>query len=162
MTSNLGASANEQNSIGFTDLARTGEEDKAVKEFFKPEFRNRLDGIAKFKKLDDINIKKIVVKFVNELKDSLKAKGIIFNATEAAIDHIAEIGYDPALGARPIKRQISEEFKRPLSKRILFEELSNCTITADYVDGEVVFVTARPLNDAEQTAVAEGNISVID
>jgi len=139
MTSNLGAADNEKNNIGFTDLARSGEEDKAVKEFFKPEFRNRLDGIAKFKKLEDINVKKIVVKFINELKVSLKSKGIAFNATEAAINHIADTGYDSALGARPIKRQISDVFKQPLSKRILFEELSNCTITADYVDGEIVF-----------------------
>jgi len=143
LTSNLGASANEQNNIGFTDLDRTGEEDKAVKEFFKPEFRNRLDGIAKFKKLEEMDVKKIVVKFVNELKDSLKSKKIVFKATEAAIDQIANTGYDASLGARPIKREISEVFKKPLSKRILFEALSNCTITADYVDGEMVFTTAN-------------------
>ena len=151
LTSNLGASANEQNKIGFTDMERTGEEDKAVKEFFKPEFRNRLDGIAKFKKLEDIDIKKIVVKFVKELKDSLKSKNITFNATEAAIDYIASIGYDPSLGARPIKRQISEEFKKPLSKRILFESLHNCTVTADYVDGKIVFEDSDKIIDHPAT-----------
>jgi len=140
LTSNLGAAANEQNKIGFTDMERTGEEDKAVKEFFKPEFRNRLDGIAQFKKLEDMDVKKIVVKFVNELKVSLQSKKITFKVTEAAIDHIASIGYDATLGARPIKRQISDLFKKPLSKRILFEALSNTTITADYVNDEVVFL----------------------
>jgi ATP-dependent Clp protease ATP-binding subunit ClpA len=141
LTSNLGAAANENNNMGFgKDLQRSGEEDKAVKEFFKPEFRNRLDGIAKFKSLEDIDVKKIVVKFVNELKEKLLSKKITFNATEAAIDHIAEIGYDPTLGARPIKRQITDEFKNPLSKRILFEGLSDCTITADFIDGKVVFM----------------------
>ena len=144
MTSNAGAAANENNNMGFgKDLQRTGEEDKAIKEFFKPEFRNRIDKIVKFKKLEGIDIKKIVVKFVGELKESLKSKHIKFHATEAAIDYIASTGYDESLGARPIKRQITSEFKEPLSKRILFEGLSNCTITADYVNDEVVFVTAE-------------------
>jgi ATP-dependent Clp protease ATP-binding subunit ClpA len=143
LTSNLGASANEQNAIGFTDLERTGEEDKAVKEFFKPEFRNRLDGIAKFKKLEGMDVKKIVVKFVKELKDSLKPKNITLSVTEAAIDYIAGTGYDATLGARPIKREISDLFKKPLSKRILFEALSDCTVTIDYVDGKVVFTDTQ-------------------
>ena len=163
LTSNLGASANEQNKIGFTDMARTGEEDKAVKEFFKPEFRNRLDGIAKFKKLEDMDVKKIVVKFVNELKVSLQAKKITFRVTEAAIDHIASAGYDATLGARPIKREISDVFKKPLSKRILFEALSNCTITADYVDGEMVFDTITAPTPTELTgSVAEDGTITVD
>ena len=145
MTSNAGASANEQNRIGFTDMERTGEDDKAIKEFFKPEFINRLDGIAKFKKLEEMDVKKIVVKFVNELKESLKSKNITFNATEAAIDHIADVGYDPKMGARPIKRKISELFKQPLSKRILFESLSDCTVTADYINDEIVFTDSDQL-----------------
>jgi ATP-dependent Clp protease ATP-binding subunit ClpA len=144
MTSNLGAADNEKKNMGFgKDLDRTGEEDKAVKDFFKPEFRNRLDGIAKFKKLDDVSVKKIVVKFVNELKDSLKPKKINLNVTEAAIDYIAEIGYDTTLGARPVKRQITEELKKPLSKRILFEGLNNCTVVADYKDGEMIFLNSN-------------------
>ena len=161
MTSNAGAAANENNNIGFgKDLQRTGEEDKAIKEFFKPEFRNRIDKIVKFKKLEGIDIKKIVVKFVGELKESLKSKHIKFHATEAAIDHIAETGYDDSLGARPIKRQITTEFKEPLSKRILFEGLSNCTITADYVDGEVVFVTAEKPTQEQIAAALAASVNV--
>jgi len=140
MTSNLGAADNEKNRIGFTDMERTGEEDKAVKEFFKPEFRNRLDGIAKFKKLGDMDVKKIVVKFINELKDSLQSKKIDLHVTENTVNHIAAVGYDSAMGARPIKRQISDLLKKPLSKRILFEGLSDCTIVADYLDDEIVFL----------------------
>jgi ATP-dependent Clp protease ATP-binding subunit ClpA len=140
LTSNLGAAANEKNNIGFgKDLERTGEEDKAVKEFFKPELRNRLDAIVKFKKLEDININKIVVKFINELKGYLKDKNIKLNATEKLIKHIAEIGYDSTLGARPINRKINELLKIPLSKKILFDNLKNCNVTADWVDDEIVF-----------------------
>ena len=77
MTSNLGAADNERNAIGFgRSLERTGEDDKAVKDFFKPEFRNRLDAICKFNKLDQLSVKKIVAKFINELNDLLGEKNI--------------------------------------------------------------------------------------
>jgi len=146
LTSNLGASANEQNNIGFgKSLERTGEEDKATKEFFKPELRNRLDGIVKFQKLEDINIKKIVVKFINVLKESLKAKKIVLNITEAAVQHIAEAGYDSSLGARPIDRKINEIIKTPLSKKILFDGLTDCTVRVDYEGDKITFTTSQLL-----------------
>jgi len=140
MTSNLGAQANENNNIGFgQDLERSGEEDKAVKEFFKPELRNRIDATIKFQKLDNMSIKKIVVKFINELKVSLKVKKIRLHVTEALINHLAEVGYDAKMGARPIKRKIDEVLKVPLSKKILFEDLRNTKIIADCNEDEVVF-----------------------
>jgi len=140
LTSNLGSAANEKNNIGFgTELARSGEEDKAIKDFFKPEFRNRLDGIIKFKKLEHINIKKIVVKFINELKEKIVSKNIKLVVGENLIEHLANVGYDPKMGARPVKREISNLIKTPLSKKILFENLKNCTITVDYVNDEIVF-----------------------
>jgi len=149
LTSNLGAAANEMNNIGFgQDLQRTGEEDKAVKEFFKPEFRNRLDGIAKFKKLEDMDVRKIVIKFIKELKDSLKSKKIDLHVNENVLTHIASVGYDATLGARPIKREISELLKKPLSKRILFEGLSNCSIMADLQDEKIVFLNREGENPA--------------
>jgi ATP-dependent Clp protease ATP-binding subunit ClpA len=77
MTSNLGATAGEGNAIGFgRDFQKTGEDDKAVKDFFKPEFRNRIDAICKFNKLDPLSIKKIVAKFINELNDLMTDKNI--------------------------------------------------------------------------------------
>jgi len=148
LTSNLGAAENEKNRIGFTDMERTGEEDKAVKEFFRPEFRNRLDGIAKFKKLEDMDIKKIVIKFIKELKDNLKSKKIDLHVNETVITHIASVGYDAALGARPIKREISELLKKPLSKRILFEGLSHCSIVADLKDDEIIFLNKQGIQPA--------------
>jgi len=145
MTSNLGAAANEQNNIGFgTPLERSGEEDIAIKEFFKPEFRNRLDGIVKFDKLEDINVRKIVVKFINELKRDLKPKKIKLNVSEDLISHIAAIGFDAALGARPIDRKIKDLLKVPLSQKILFDELKNCAITASLdTDGEILFTETK-------------------
>lgn len=135
LTSNLGAAANEQNSIGFgRSLEKTGEDDKAVKDFFKPEFRNRLDGIVKFNKLEQISIRKIVEKFVNEMNDLLSDKQLRVSLTEAATDYIISQGYDNKMGARPLARKINELIKVPLSKRILFENLKACAIKVDYTD----------------------------
>jgi ATP-dependent Clp protease ATP-binding subunit ClpA len=143
MTSNLGARDNEANNIGFgQSLEKTGSEDRAMKEFFKPELRNRIDQICKFTKLDTLAIKKIVVKFVDELQASLNTKGIRLTLSEAVIDRLAEKGYDPKMGARPLARKIDELIRVPLSKRILFDQLSDCSLHAD-LDGEIVVFTVE-------------------
>jgi ATP-dependent Clp protease ATP-binding subunit ClpA len=143
MTSNLGARDNEANNIGFgQSLEKTGSEDRAMKEFFKPELRNRIDQICKFTKLDKLAIKKIVVKFVDELQASLNAKGIRLTLSEAVVDLLAEKGYDPKMGARPLARKIDELIRVPLSKRILFDQLSDCALHAD-LDGEAVTFTVE-------------------
>jgi len=140
MTSNLGARDNENNNIGFAQsLERTGSEDRAMKDFFKPELRNRIDQVCRFTKLDTLAIKKIVVKFVDELKTSLANKNIRLNLSESVIDLLAEKGYDPKMGARPLNRKIDELIRVPLSKRILFERLENCTIHADIVNHQIEF-----------------------
>lgn len=140
MTSNLGARDNENNNIGFgVDLEKTGGEDKAVKEFFKPELRNRIDKICKFVKLDDLAIKKVVVKFVDDLKTSLKHKDIKISLSESVIDLLAKKGYDSKMGARPLSRKIDELIKIPLSKKILFEKISNCEIYIDSSDSNITF-----------------------
>ena len=150
MTSNLGARDNENNNIGFaTDLEKSGEEDRAVKEFFRPELRNRIDKICKFGKLDKLAIKKIVVKFVDELQVSLNAKNIRLTLTEQVVDYLADKGYDPLMGARPLSRKIDELIRVPLSKRILFEELANCDINLDLAGEEIQFhVTANQTQEA--------------
>ena len=139
MTSNLGARDSEANNIGFGDFEKTGEDDKALKEFFKPELRNRIDQICKFVKLDTLAVKKVVVKFVDELKTSLLAKGIHLNLSESVVDMLALKGYDSKMGARPLARKIDELIRVPLSKRILFDRLTDCDITADFVADKVVF-----------------------
>ena len=157
MTSNLGARDNENNNIGFAQsLERTGSEDKAMKEFFKPELRNRIDQICKFTKLDTLAIKKIVIKFVDELKASLANKNIRLNLSESVIDMLADKGYDPKMGARPLGRKIDELIRVPLSKQILFDQLSNCTVHATMIDDKVHFETN--LNDSIPVVDEQGYI----
>jgi len=152
MTSNLGARDNENNNIGFGKaLEKTGEEDRAMKEFFKPELRNRIDAICKFNKLDTLAIKKIVVKFTAELQQSLMAKNIRLLFDEAVIDMLAEKGYDPKMGARPLSRKIDELIRVPLSKRILFDRLSDCSIRTYIDNDQIQFETTV----AKHTAVVD-------
>lgn len=140
LTSNLGASDSERNKIGFGSQERTGDDDKALKDFFKPEFRNRLDMVCKFSKLDILAIKKIVIKFTDELKKSLKdAHEITINLTEPVVDYLAEHGYDIKMGARPLGRKIDELVRVPLSKKILFERIKNAHININLVDGKIAF-----------------------
>jgi len=145
LTSNLGSADNERNNIGFGSLEKTGEDDKALKQFFKPEFRNRLDLICKFNKLDSLSIKKIVVKFLEEVKKPLLEKhNITLNLSEPVVEHLADKGYDPKMGARPLGRKIDELIRVPLSKKILFERIKDANIMATMENGEVVFnVTAK-------------------
>ena len=140
MTSNLGARDNEKNNIGFGTQEKTGEDDKALKEFFKPEFRNRIDLICKFDKLDMLAIKKIVIKFTDELKNSLKeAHDITLNLSEPVIEYLADKGYDKKMGARPLSRKIDELIRVPLSKKILFERIKNANINVILTNGEIDF-----------------------
>ena len=157
MTSNLGAQANDTNNIGFGSLEKSGEEDRAMKDFFRPELRNRIDKICKFNKLDTLAIKKIVVKFVDELKASMTHKNIRLVLTEPVIDHLADKGYDSKMGARPLSRKIDELIRVPLSKRILFDRLENCTITAVIKDDVVEFDIEQ---DKVSTVNADGIIVV--
>ena len=147
MTSNLGSADNENNNIGFgRDLERTGEEDRALKEFFKPELRNRIDCVCKFHKLSKLAIRKIVIKFVDQLKKNLAVRNIRINLDEPVIDLIIERGYDSKMGARPLGRKIDELIKVPLSKLILFEDLSHCTIDASIHEGEIKFDVEKDVN----------------
>jgi len=141
MTSNLGAADNELNNIGFgRDLEKTNEDDKALKKFFKPEFRNRLDATVKFTKLSDIAMRKIVAKFINDLNELISDKHIKISVTEACVDWLIENGFDSKMGARPLARKIDEAIKVPVSKKILFDNLrAGTTIKVDTKDGEVVF-----------------------
>lgn len=161
MTSNLGSADSERNNIGFGDQDKSGEDDKALKEFFKPELRNRIDMICKFTKLDTLAIKKIVVKFVNELKTQLMNQhNINMTLTEELIDHLAMIGYDPKMGARPLARKIDELIRVPLSKKILFEKVNNSTVVVDFVNDQVVFDIIVKLSETMATVGTDGIIRI--
>ena len=140
MTSNLGAADNEKNTIGFGDLARDGEDDKAVKKFFAPEFRNRLDAVIKFAGLTPEIVSQIVKKFVGELNDQLKDKGVEIILSPASIKWLAEHGYDKKMGARPLARLIDNKVKSPLSRRVLFGDLTNGgRVTVGVENNELTF-----------------------
>ncbi len=153
MTSNLGARDNENNNIGFSqDLERTGSEDRAMRDFFKPELRNRIDCVCKFVKLDTLAVKKIVVKFIDELRTSLEDKEIRIRISEAAVEFLAEQGYDARMGARPLSRKIDELIRVPLSRKILFERLSHCDIGVDLAENQIDFQVqhhAKPTVDPD-------------
>jgi ATP-dependent Clp protease ATP-binding subunit ClpA len=157
MTSNLGAADNELNTIGFGDLERNGEDDKAIKKHFSPEFRNRLDAVIKFSKLSGDTVIQIVKKFVADLNSQLKDKGIEIVVNAKATRWLADRGYDKKMGARPLARIIDNEIKSPLSRRVLFGDLvSGGRVTVDIVDDKLDFTVVeipKPLTKEEKKAL---------
>ncbi len=122
MTSNLGAT--QANIMGFAKDDGINE-DKAVKKFFAPEFRNRLDATVKFAPLSEPILIKIVSKFIKDLEENLADKNIKIILTTKAKKEIARLGYDKLMGARPLQRVITQKIKVPLTDEILFGELKN-------------------------------------
>jgi ATP-dependent Clp protease ATP-binding subunit ClpA len=157
MTSNLGAADNERNTIGFGDLERDGEDDKAIKKFFAPEFRNRLDAVIKFNKLSEKVVEQIVKKFVGDLNSQLKDKNIEIILSAKSTRWLAEKGYDKKMGARPLARIIDNEVKSPLSRRVLFGDLQNGgRVNIDIVDDKLSFTITempKPLTKEERKAL---------
>ena len=157
MTSNLGAADNERNTIGFGTLEREGEDDKAIKKFFAPEFRNRLDGVIKFHSLTPEIVMQVVKKFVSELNDQLKDKGIEIVADASAVKWLADKGYDKKMGARPLSRLIDNQIKSPLSRRVLFGDLVNGgRVTVSINDDQLEFAVSelpKPLSKEEKKAL---------
>ncbi len=125
MTTNAGAKEMDGGSIGLggTTTQNESKRDKAIKNFFSPEFRNRLDAIINFNKLGNEFIIKIVEKFLIELETKLASKNVEMIVKEEAKQWLADTGYDPLMGARPLARLIDLEIKKPLSNEVLFGEL---------------------------------------
>jgi ATP-dependent Clp protease ATP-binding subunit ClpA len=122
LTTNLGAEQAEKTLIGFGN-EEAEFEDVELKKFFPPEFRNRLDGVITFSKLDKNTMIKIVGKFLVQLKEMLKDKEVDISITDEAIDVLVDKGFNQKMGARPLQRVIDKEIKRPLSKLLLFGSL---------------------------------------
>jgi ATP-dependent Clp protease ATP-binding subunit ClpA len=122
-TSNLGAADSERAMIGFGDTERTGEDTKAINAYFKPEFRNRLDGIIRFNKLTKDNMHRIIDKFLSQLNDLSTKKRVNVVLDAAAKEWLIDKGFDRNMGARPLARVIQENIKKPLAKEILFGRL---------------------------------------
>ena len=157
MTSNLGARDNENNTIGFGELEKDGEDDKAVKKFFAPEFRNRLDAVIKFSKLSQTVVIQIVKKFVSELNDQLKDKNIEIVLNNESVKWLADQGFDSKMGARPLARLIDNKLKSPLSRKVLFGDLQNGgRVNVQLQDSDLVFEITelpRPLSKEEKKAL---------
>jgi len=122
LTTNAGAQDAEKNVIGFGSQEKDYS-DKDLKKFFTPEFRNRLDGIITFNKLAKETMSKIVNKFVDELREQVKEKGIRVKINKEAVEWLIDKGFDSKMGARPLQRVIDKEIKRPLAKLMLFGDL---------------------------------------
>ena len=120
LTSNLGARDAERNTIGFGDNDNVTASSEAVKKFFSPEFRNRLDAVVQFNKLDKKLMKQVTKKFINELRDMLTPRGVEMSYSIQIIDWLTENGFTPSMGARPMSRLINEQIKKPLAKELLF------------------------------------------
>ena len=130
MTSNAGAREMSSKSIGFGQEARenvTAKGLSAVEKLFSPEFRNRLDAIVSFETLDSRVMELIVDKNINELNRQLKDKKIVLTISRAVRSWLAQKGYDPVFGARPLSRVIQEKIKDPLAEKLLFETVDNKT-----------------------------------
>lgn len=125
MTSNLGAADAEKKKIGFGNSEKTGEMESAVTKFFAPEFRNRLDGIITFNKLEYSTMTKVVDKFITDLNSLMSDKNVFVKLSNEAKNYLVEKGFNSTMGARPLLRVIDDKIKKPLSKEILFGKLIN-------------------------------------
>jgi ATP-dependent Clp protease ATP-binding subunit ClpA len=129
MTSNIGVRDLQRRAVGFGGPGGADREkpdvDREYKQLFSPEFRNRLDAKIAFLPLDPAVMRSIVDKFIRELASQLAPRGVTIELTEAAASYLAEKGYDPDNGARPLARVIQEEVKRPLGDELLFGALEN-------------------------------------
>ncbi|MCG6942580.1 MAG: ATP-dependent Clp protease ATP-binding subunit ClpA [Thiohalocapsa sp.] len=141
MTTNAGAEETSRRSIGFTEQDHSTDGIEALKKFFTPEFRNRLDAVVQFGALDQTTIASVVEKFIFELEQQLAEKKVALLVEPDAKAWIAEKGYDPKMGARPMARVIQNHIKKPLANELLFGELADGgTVTVKLNDNdELVF-----------------------
>jgi len=159
MTSNLGAADGEKKNIGFGDQEKLGTTDEAVNKFFAPEFRNRLDGIIKFKRLEHSVMIKVVDKFIKEMNSLISDKNVFVQLTNPAKEFLIAKGFDSKMGARPMQRVIDDKIKRPLSREILFGRLTNGGIVQiDYVNNDLVFSYMDPLPIAPSLPVPDEEV----
>jgi len=141
MTTNAGAADMARAPMGFSSAFRTGEDVEAINRMFTPEFRNRLDAIVPFAALAPEIVARVVDKFVIQLEAQLADRNVTIEMTDAARGYLAETGYDPAMGARPLARLIQDQVKKPLADELLFGKLAQGgAVKIDYKDNRIIFV----------------------
>jgi ATP-dependent Clp protease ATP-binding subunit ClpA len=139
MTTNAGATQAARRTMGFIHQDHASDAMEVIRKAFTPEFRNRLDAIIQFQGLGFEHILRVVDKFLIELESQLHDKHVSLSATAAARQWLAEHGFDPLMGARPMSRLLQERIKRPLADELLFGKLvGGGRVTVDVRDGELV------------------------
>ena len=157
MTSNVGARDLSKRMPGFGSAERFGDSDDAFKRMFSPEFRNRLDAKIDFAPLQPSGMGRIVDKFIAELAPQLAGRNVSIAVQEGARTFLAEKGYDPMFGARPLARVIQDDVKKPLTDELLFGALADGgTVNVDAVDGKLIF-TYGPVKTAKKGKVPISN-----
>ena len=147
MTSNLGTADLRKANVGFSrsDEAVTYERMKEkvteeLKRHFRPEFLNRIDEVIVFSELSQAEVTEIVDLLTKRVQTQLEGQGLALDLTEDAKMLLAKKGYDPTLGARPLRRAIQRMVEDPLSERILWKEFhAGETIIVDALEDEIVF-----------------------
>ncbi|MGV8939977.1 MAG: ATP-dependent Clp protease ATP-binding subunit ClpA [Lysobacter sp.] len=139
MTTNAGATQAARRTIGFTKQDHSTDAMEAIRKGFTPEFRNRLDAVVQFDALGFEHILRVVDKFMIELEAQLHEKGVTITATPEAREWLAQHGFDPLMGARPMARVIQDKIKRPLADELLFGKLvDGGRVTIEVKDDELV------------------------
>ncbi|MDE2120842.1 MAG: AAA family ATPase, partial [Betaproteobacteria bacterium] len=146
MTTNAGAETMQKGTMGFTSRRERGDEMGDIKRMFSPEFRNRLDAIINFRALDQSIILRVVDKFLLQLESQLAEKRVEATFTDALRKHLAEKGFDPLMGARPMQRLIQDTIRRALADELLFGRLvDGGRVTVDIDDaGGIVLDISEP------------------
>jgi ATP-dependent Clp protease ATP-binding subunit ClpA len=139
MTTNAGAAQASRRSIGFTKQDHSSDAMEVIRRAFTPEFRNRLDAVVQFQALGFDHVLRVVDKFLIELEAQLHEKNVTVTATPTARDWLAQHGFDPLMGARPMARVIQDKIKRSLADELLFGKLvGGGRVTIDVKDDELV------------------------
>jgi ATP-dependent Clp protease ATP-binding subunit ClpA len=158
MTTNAGASEMAKAGIGFGRAVRQGEDDDAIKRMFTPEFRNRLDAVIPFAALTPEIVGRVVEKFVMQLEAQLADRNVTIELSSAAKEFLAERGYEPLYGARPLARVIQELIKKPLAEELLFGKLvKGGAVKVTLKDGALAFDITEATLPALPKPEAEGD-----
>jgi ATP-dependent Clp protease ATP-binding subunit ClpA len=154
MTTNAGAFEMSRPSIGFVAADNASDGMEAIKRLFSPEFRNRLDAVIQFAPLEMPVIERVVDKLLVEVEAQLEKKGVSISLDDAARRWLAQKGYDPKMGARPMARLLQEQIKRPLAEELLFGKLANGGSVRVGVlpDGSGLQLDSEPAKSDELTA----------
>ncbi|OYY02473.1 MAG: ATP-dependent Clp protease ATP-binding subunit ClpA, partial [Acidocella sp. 35-58-6] len=158
MTTNAGAADMAKAGIGFGREVRVGEDEEAIKRMFTPEFRNRLDAVIPFAALTPEIVGRVVEKFIMQLEAQLADRNVTIELSSAAKEYLAERGYEPLYGARPLARVIQELIKKPLAEELLFGKLvKGGAVKVTLKDGKLAFDVTPAAASSLPKPEAEGD-----